>query len=344
MDKGELPMMTVFRAAALLLALAVSCGSACAASIFQTIDYPGAQATYANGINDLGTIVGEYFAADGRRHGYILRDGQYTTIDFPGSVRTTLFGINNDGTVVGEYCMSACPDESGLGERGFSYSDGQFTYFDFPIAVTVPRDISNNGIIVGYGSGPGQLWDTYVGTPGSFTALNLGPYHYGLGINIHGTIVGTSAAEDRAFIVSDGNLQILTQGDCGTRSCHATGINDGGTIVGFLGSNDGPADSFILSGAGMTIIDHPAIAIGTNAGHINNFNQVVGYYQDTANKTHGFFWHSLPFAGIPGHANCGGQTESGLAHQYGSVSNAATVLGYQTTQALENDITAYCQK
>jgi YVTN family beta-propeller protein len=49
------------------------------------------------------------------------------------------------------------------------------------------------------------------------------------------------------------------------------------------------------------------------------------------------------FAGIPGTANCYGQSVSALAKQYGGLNNAAAALGYPSVSALQNAIEAYCE-
>src|SRR5437879_2565700 len=67
---------------------------------FTAIDFPGAIATTAFGINPRGDIVGEYF--DGNFvHGYLLSGGQFTSIDFPGAILTSALGINPRADIVG---------------------------------------------------------------------------------------------------------------------------------------------------------------------------------------------------------------------------------------------------
>jgi hypothetical protein len=74
------------------------------------IDYPGAYATYAYGINDNGDIVGDYVALDSSGYGsgygraFVYRGGSYQTITPPGeALYTGAYGINNGGDVVGYY-------------------------------------------------------------------------------------------------------------------------------------------------------------------------------------------------------------------------------------------------
>src|SRR6516162_7217212 len=53
---------------------------------FARIDVPGALATLATGINDLGATVGTYYDTAGNEHGFLLRNGTFSTVDVPGSL------------------------------------------------------------------------------------------------------------------------------------------------------------------------------------------------------------------------------------------------------------------
>jgi uncharacterized membrane protein len=62
----------------------------------------GADYTFANGINNSGTIVGDY-TTDIGSSGFLLSGGVFTTIQFPGSAATEIYGINDSGAIVGDY-------------------------------------------------------------------------------------------------------------------------------------------------------------------------------------------------------------------------------------------------
>ncbi len=71
---------------------------------YATLNFPEATATKAaNGINNLGTIVGDYTDSDGRGHGFLYSDDTYTSFDYPGGSLTTLNGINTVGMLAGTY-------------------------------------------------------------------------------------------------------------------------------------------------------------------------------------------------------------------------------------------------
>jgi hypothetical protein len=50
----------------------------------------------------------------------------------------------------------------------------------------------------------------------------------------------------------------------------------------------------------------------------------------------------VPFAGVPGQADCHGVTVSGMANQYGGVNKAAVALGFSSVSSLQSTITTFC--
>jgi uncharacterized membrane protein len=73
---------------------------------YKKIAFPGAAATQAFGINNLGQIVGYYFGAGGRRYGFIrLSDGTYRTLPAPPGtlVDPIAQDIDDQGRIVGIY-------------------------------------------------------------------------------------------------------------------------------------------------------------------------------------------------------------------------------------------------
>jgi uncharacterized membrane protein len=77
--------------------------TAARAFTFITLDFPGATATEASGINPEGQIVGDYTDASGVVHGFVLNRGTFTTIDVPGATDTVVDGINPEGQIVGNF-------------------------------------------------------------------------------------------------------------------------------------------------------------------------------------------------------------------------------------------------
>ena len=70
--------------------------------MYSSIDFPRAKATFAQGINDAGTIAGYYYSdANFIYHGFTYADGVFTTLDVTGAQVTELWRIKNSGDVVG---------------------------------------------------------------------------------------------------------------------------------------------------------------------------------------------------------------------------------------------------
>jgi uncharacterized membrane protein len=117
-------------------------GSVLENGAFTTIEFRGAVATAALGINDRGQIVGSYSEVGGSAllstlHGFLLDDGVFTRIDFPGASSTLPLGINNRGQIVGAYSDGA------IG-HGFLLRRDTFTTIDAPGAVLSIAALSIN--------------------------------------------------------------------------------------------------------------------------------------------------------------------------------------------------------
>src|SRR2546427_3975590 len=57
--------------------------------------------TRGRGINNLGTVCGEYIGSDGNDHSYFLSGGTFTEYDVPGAIGTDVLGINDAGDFTG---------------------------------------------------------------------------------------------------------------------------------------------------------------------------------------------------------------------------------------------------
>jgi uncharacterized membrane protein len=106
---------------------------------------PGADATYANGINNLNQVVGDYWV-DGHVHGF-RRDADGTLnlpIDAPDSTDTYLYAINDNGLMVGQAL-------DGHGYHGILFrSPRESALYDYPGAsITDFQAINKSGQICG---------------------------------------------------------------------------------------------------------------------------------------------------------------------------------------------------
>jgi uncharacterized membrane protein len=113
---------------------------------FTTIDYPGAAATTALGVNPAGDIVGIYYNAAGAvPQSYLIHNGAVSWFSFPGSKATQAWDISPTGAVVGFH------KDATNRIHGFVMEQGVMTSFDVPGSTqTRAFGINAGGDIVGY--------------------------------------------------------------------------------------------------------------------------------------------------------------------------------------------------
>ena len=138
-------------------------------STFTTIDDPdGAQGSRINGINNAGTMVGDFTDAAGFAHGFVLSGGTFTTVDFPGAASTLLFEINNSGAMVGYW------EDASHTFHAFEVKNGNFTSIDVPGAVggSTAGGINAKGEIVGSYAVSATVGHSYFDKKGTFTTID----------------------------------------------------------------------------------------------------------------------------------------------------------------------------
>ena len=280
-------MRTVIRASVIVCVLALVPLPAAGQAQFTTIDYPGADATYALGINPAGDIVGAFEDASGY-HGFVFRNGNFSSFDYPDATWTEPRGISPQGDVVGMYGLS---DNT---VHGFLLRDGVLSNIDVPAQPnTMPIKISPNGTIVGC---------YHVSTPAGATILNT---MYGFTRSANGAVTsfplertmhnGVNASGDIAGIYFDpagpvysyairGGV-MTTFAVPGSVTTRAWDISATGAIVGWHRNPTG-FHGFLLRDGAFTSIDVPGAAL-TQAFGINPAGQIVGYFID-GTGAHGF--------------------------------------------------------
>lgn len=217
---------------------------------FTMIDDPlGSQGTSAGGINAAGQVVGSYYTAGGRAHGFLYNSGSFSTIEQPSAANTFLSGINAAGQIVGSYS-----DASGY--HGLVYNRGSFMTINHPLAVmgTSLEGINAAGQIVGhyYDASERTHGFVYVGT--SFTSID-DPRAY------KGALGGTVT----------------------------TGINDAGHIVGYYFDAHHKAHGFLYKGETFIHIDNPLAIDETFLTAVNDAGKIVGYSSTKPIGAYGFW-------------------------------------------------------
>ena len=182
---------------------------------FVTLKAPfaGVDQTLAYGINDVGSVVGDYHDAAGS-HGFVLDGSTYTPLNVPfsGAQDTVAFGINIFRQIVGSYTITGIT-------HGFLLSSGKYTAIDYPasgVIATFARSINALGQIAGfYVDAAGA--HGFLLSQGKFTAINVPfagvSWTQAMGLNDRSEIIGT-------YGTSDGRI-------------HGFGRTSGGFIQGF---------------------------------------------------------------------------------------------------------------
>jgi probable HAF family extracellular repeat protein len=203
---------------------------------FSDIDYPGAYATIANGVNSSFSVVGTYCPRNtcyfqGPDHGFAYIKGVFTEIKFPGSASTGVFGINDAGDMVGGYSLSASPIR-------LSKNSASNSTVKAPNRAAIPLQIKEDGIQVYGFLLSGEVFKS-LNPPGSIAT-------YPAGINNSGIIVGTFIdATDHlhGFRFQDGKFQQIDHPNSSLTT--ADGISDKNEIVGTYEASNGISYGYI---------------------------------------------------------------------------------------------------
>lgn len=260
---------------------------------FTKLDVPGAAATAPTGINNSGTIVGQFADSSGVFHGFLAdKEGNVTaTIDFPGAVHTEPSGINEKGDIVGSYANN---DGS---FHGFILRGGNFTTSDVPGAIaTFPFDINDQGVVAGgyvdgefftHGFTLDQSGFHTIDDPaqGSLPSTEL------FAINSRGDILGDFNPDQfgifhDAFLFSQGKfVPFSVPGE--TQGIFAMGLSDSDEIAGSFLGDDFVQHGFVEENGVVTSFDFPD-SLATAPIEVNTSRHVVGVYADQAVNTRGF--------------------------------------------------------
>jgi probable HAF family extracellular repeat protein len=233
----------------------------------ETIDVPGAgtvpgsgDGTSPEGINNEGTIVGQYQDANLVVHAFVREpDGRFITFDAPGAGSgpiqgTAALDINSEGTIVG-----VSVDSNGAYHGFIRTRDGAIKSFDAPNA----------------GSGPNQ---------GTFPSASkaLGPSGVSTGQYIDSK--GTQHGYVRQL------TGVITSFDPpGSIATFANGINPEGTIVGSFGDKNNAGHSFVRNANGaINTFDVPGSFDASNAMDITPLGVITGNWGDSNIVDHGF--------------------------------------------------------
>ena len=245
--------------------------------------------TYALAVNDAGTAAGEYVDSKGGIHGFMWSpaDG-ITLIDYQGAAVTVCSGIDNIGNVFGTYI-----DAKGF-PHGFTRDPlGNLYTNDLPVAGVS----SDSKYYVGTYNAPGGAVMGYVGTPEGTPGLDpvtvtdaQSTSLYGVnGENKVGKYTDSGGVNHGVLVTSPVGSEFTTIDDpvAANHSTVCQGINASGKIVCNYTDNKGNPQAAVYFNGVFTPVKYPG-AVSLNAYGIDDAGDLVGFFNDSSNNTHGF--------------------------------------------------------
>jgi probable HAF family extracellular repeat protein len=234
---------------------------------------PGGSGTYANDVNNAGTVVGYAFDGSGNRP-FVWTDGVMQDLgEFPGASPGEARAINGAGVVVATSLR-----------RSFVWSGGGLVPLpgldnsDFEYA----QNINSQGRIVGISGRYGGIATAVVWTgttPTALPSLFTGGSGSATDINDNDMIVGISVPENESRMVAtvwqNGQVAALEMPDGHTESA-AWSINAAGVAVGFSGDPGSVYQAARWNDGRITLLTLPAGTWTSHAADINAAGQIVG--------------------------------------------------------------------
>jgi probable HAF family extracellular repeat protein len=252
---------------------------------FTTLEYPGATATVASGINDAGDVVG-WYVADEVMRGFLYRDGTYTSVEYPGAVRTQISGIGADGTLVGAYRLAGEPP---VAFHPFLRTPaGEFRDLGHPDhAYGMIQRVLPDGTLIGcyHGDDTTSSMFAIAIVDGELTVYDVAGSMYTGATPDRSRMVGILAIEGRVFLAEGDRITHLEAP--GSRMTEAWDMNAAGVIVGVQVDADETARGFVHENGRWTTIMVPESRT-TIAFGINTHGHIVGGWEDANGTSRGY--------------------------------------------------------
>ncbi|MDB5282068.1 MAG: hypothetical protein JWO06_1143, partial [Bacteroidota bacterium] len=271
----------------------------------ETFDMPNATGTYLTGINDSGEICGYYTVASGNTIAFeINKYGDTITIN-PGSYSfCTVTGISNKGMLVGNYGSAS----NTAAAQGFIFlpNPGRNAGGIYNTTVTgswggtnmTASGITDDTCIAGsyqVGSNDdGALWCNSYSQVTDLRCNNQGTVFptYLFDLDKNGNVGGfiIQGAQEQAAIYRGVSLGWDTFVVGGSIKSRVYGMNDNGWICGTFNNQTKGYYAQKLPGQNLAHLTQIYVKGSTTVFpfHINNNNEIIGYYTDNLGVDHGF--------------------------------------------------------
>jgi uncharacterized membrane protein len=248
---------------------------------FTKNNVPGAQQTFAEGINNAGVTVGQYQDTSGVLHGYILNGKMLTKLDVPNGTGTSANGLPYNGaiTVVGGYTNHAGASV------GFLYKKGKFTDITGPTGAVdaLAAWINDKEEIVGWYEDSHVRWHGFRLKGKTYKTLDVpgATTTYAEAINNKGYIVlawWDSSGVEHSSLYNGKTYKTIDVPFTGARASQANGINNEDDIVYYWADSSGLGHGALLQAGKYYKFDHPK-AVETYGDGINDNRTISGGYQ-----------------------------------------------------------------
>lgn len=230
----------------------------------------GATYSYATGINNSGQVTGYSNTSNGQRGFLWDENNGMVDIGLPNSEahRVVPQAINDNGTIVGYYDAYDSNNQWYRGAFTWNEIDGFTDYLGFGQATTnnmnvIPRDINNNGQIVGdaYNLVDHENGAFFFDPVSGFTSLNndgdSNTYYYALGLNNDGIVAGYYYDYNNNYTYSatqwdeqNGLIDLGVLNPDYYSYSVAYDINDNAEVVGYSYDENGYLTAVIWNGDG----------------------------------------------------------------------------------------------
>ena len=249
---------------------------------FTKADVPGAQQTFAEGINNAGVTVGYYVDSGGLGDGYILKGKQVTNLDDPNAVAggTIAISLNPDGTisVVGTYVSG----KTGY-MVGFLYKGGSYTDIPGPAGAVQAEafGINDSGAIVGFYQDSGSVQHGFLLKGKEYTTLDVpgATATWANGINKSGRVALQWLNQSGAWESSLYNGKTYTTIDVpGAVDSYAADLNAAGDVCYGWTDSSGASHGALLHSGKYYKFDYPK-STATYGQGINDKGNIIGDYQ-----------------------------------------------------------------
>lgn len=257
---------------------------------------------FANGVNDLGQVVGFSSTIYGEDHAFITGPNgvgitDLGTISGSSFTASYAFGVNKTGQVVGRARTELQYDHAFItGPNGVGMLD-LGTLQSTPYSHSDARAINDLGQVAGSSTTDSGSTHAFLYDPNVNTMIDLGTL-YGIseasGLNNSAQVVGYSTLitnARHAFVTGPNGIGMKDLGSLNgvNGNSQATGINDTGKVVGWSAHPSGIEHAFVTDANGALVDLNSLVTMPTDvilfwAYAINNLGQIVA--QGTNAKTY----------------------------------------------------------